>query len=58
MYVTVSEAATILGVSESRVRQMVKAGELTRQRIDGRTYGVVAASVAEMIAHRREGPRD
>lgn len=55
MYVTVSEAATMLGVTESRVRQMVKAGKLVRHQIDGRTYGVVAASVAAVIAERRGG---
>ena len=48
-FVTTEEAASIIGVTSSRVRQLRLAGKLTAKRIDNRTW-VIPRSEAERLA--------
>jgi hypothetical protein len=48
-YVTTAKAAEMLGVSTSRVRQLILAGRLATKRDDGHDHWVEAASVRRFV---------
>lgn len=58
--ITTAEAAKILGVNDSRVRQMIRAGELPARRMEarGQFYYLLSRADVEELARRprRPGP--
>ena len=55
-YITTREAAAIIGVSESRVRQLRLAGEIQAHKIDERTW-LIPRSEAERVAEQKKSPK-
>jgi len=51
-YITTREAAAIVGVSESRIRQMRIAGDLKAEKLDARTW-IMRRDEAERVASER-----
>lgn len=54
--VTVTQAATIIGVSGARVRQLIAEGKLKAKPINSRLYLLEVKDVKRFAAKPRKGP--
>ncbi len=53
-YLSCQEAATLLGVNDSRIRQMLLAGEIHGQKLGKTVWAIPSSEVERIIRHRTE----
>ena len=56
-YLSVGEAAAILGVTDSRVRQMLRDDELSGDKLNERAWAVHRSSVEKAVREQTSGGR-
>ena len=57
VFVSVNEAASALGVTGSRIRQMLKDDELRGEKLNERAWAIYRDSVEKVARNQRDGGR-